>query len=344
MQLQKTPNTVVKIKDKDYLFFSGTSYLGIPMLPNFQKIVFQSIQQWGTCYGSSRNANIKLDVYKKGEQFFSNFLKTEDAVTVSSGTIAGQLALKSLHQKVDAFFYMPKTHPAILPKKAMPVFIDSAINSTLQNIKNNTICILADAIATLETTPFSFDFLNSIDSSNKIYILLDESHSLGILGKNGSGISTQISKKSPIEIVIVSSLGKAYGVNGGLIAGSKDFINSIKQHPVFIGCAGMSPAFLAAFLNAQDIYQTQAKKLLKNCTFLYEKIRHLKGIQISKNYPVFFFEDEKIADFLYNHQLLITSFYYASTDKKINRIVINANHSKQQLNLLIEKLILFSKK
>ena len=341
MQLHKAPNTTAILNDKEYLFFSGTSYLGIPLLPKFQQLLIESIQKWGTSYGSSRSANLKLSIYQKGEEFLSSFLKTEDSVTVSSGTIAGQFALNALCKKVDEFFFMPKTHPAILPKKSKPVFENELLSSSLKNNKNKTICIVIDAIAALETKPFSFDFLNSIDPSNKVFVLIDESHSLRVLGENGSGISSLITKKENVEIIIVSSLGKAFGLNGGVIAGGKEFVASVKSDSLFIGCAGMSPAFLEAFVNGQEIYLQQQKKLQENCEYVFDKLQHLKEVRISKNYPVFFFENEKIADYLYENQILITSFFYPASTKKINRIVLNANHTKKQLDSLIDCLIQF---
>lgn len=341
MQLQKAPNTTAVINNKEYLFFSGTSYLGIPLSPNFQELVTQSILKWGTSYGSSRSANLKLAIYLKGEEQLSSFLNTKDAVTVSSGTLAGQFALRSLRKKVDAFFYMPKTHPAILTDDAKPVFENSELNSELVETQNKTICIIVDAIAALEITPFSFEFLKTIDATNTVYVLLDESHSLGVLGDGGNGISSQIPKAKNIETIVVSSLGKAFGINGGVIAGSSEFINLVKSDSLFIGCAGMSPSFLEAFVNGKEIYQNQLKKLQENCAYVYDKLKHLTAIRISENYPVFFFENEQIADYLYKNDILITSFYYPSSIKKINRIVLNANHTKKQLDSLIDCLLQF---
>ncbi len=341
MQLQKAPNTTAVINNKEFLFFSGTSYLGIPMLPNFQELVTQSVLKWGTSYGASRSANLKLAVYQKSEEYISAFLNTEDTVTVSSGTLAGQFALRSLQKKVDGFFYMPKTHPAILTEDAKPVFENSEVNSELKNAQNKSICIIVDAIAALETSPFSFEFLNLISETNTVYILLDESHSLGVLGTNGNGISSQIKKAKNRELIVVASLGKAFGVNGGIISGSREFINLIKTDSLFIGCAGMSPSFLEAFVNAKEIYQQQLKKLRENCSYVYQKLNHLKVVRMSEKYPVFFFEHEEIAANLYKNDILITSFYYPSSTKKINRIVLNANHTKKQLDSLIECLTQF---
>lgn len=341
MQLQKAPNTTARINNKDYLFFSGTSYLGVPLLPSFQELVTQSILKWGTSYGSSRAANLKLEVYQRGEQLLSNFLKTENVVTVSCGTLASQFALKSLQTLADSFYYMPKTHPSILPDDAKPVFKKGLLNSELKKLENQTICIVSDAIAALETNPFSFDFLSLISVSNTIYLLIDESHSLGVLGKKGNGISSQIQTTENIKMITVSSLGKAFGVNGGVIAGSTKFINLVKSDSLFIGCAGMSPAFLEAFVNAQELYKKQLEKLQKNAAYVYEKIHHLNKVRMSINYPVFFFEDEKIADYLHQKNILITSFYYPATTKKINRVVLNANHTTKQLDVLIHAVLSF---
>ncbi|MDP5106896.1 MAG: aminotransferase class I/II-fold pyridoxal phosphate-dependent enzyme [Polaribacter sp.] len=339
MQLDKLPNTTAFFNEKEHIYFSGTSYLGIASLPEFQEIVFKNMKNWGTSYGSSRNANLKLNVYKRGEDFLSSFINHEDCTTVSSGTIAGQFALATLEKFVDAFYFMPKTHPAILPKNALPVFDEKRLNPLLIDTKKETICIVVDAIAALETMPFNFDFLQEISSQKKVFLLVDESHSFGVLGKNGNGISSTINIHKNIEIVMVSSLTKAFGINGGVISGTKKFISLIRENPLFVGSSGMNPAFLESFLDGQDLYKNQQNKLQENCIYVYENLKHLDNINISKNYPVFFINDENIADYLLTKNIVITSFYYPTSTKKINRIVLNANHTKEQLYELINSLL-----
>lgn len=343
MQLFNSPNTTTIVNKKEHLYFSGTSYLGASAHPFFQQNLLESIKKWGISYGSSRAANLKLSVYKKAENYFAEFLQKEAAITISSGTLAGVFAIKTLEQYIDYFFYMPKTHPAILSKKADAVFINNNLNPLLLKKNIGHICILADAIATLENLTFSFDFLNQIPTNTNITILIDESHSLGILGVHGAGISEQFSQIKNVEVIVVSSLGKAYGINGGLIAGSALFISKIQQDPLFIGSAGMSPAFLDCFMQSQKFYQGQLQKLKKNCRLAYKALGSFSEINISKNYPVFFVDNPKISDFLLSKQIVITSFYYATSPKKINRIVLNANHSKLQIEELVKNLITFHK-
>lgn len=344
MQLEKSPNTKIIINETEYLYLSGTSYLGISNLPQFHEIIFKNIKKWGSSFGSSRNANIKLAVYEKAEKFLTKFLQTEKCVSVSSGTLAGLLTLSTLEKIVDSFFYMPKTHPAILPKKANPVFNNGNLNQLLLNSKKETICIVVDAIAGLETKPFNFDFLKQISEEKKVFLLVDESHSLGVLGEKGSGVSSKIKVNKNIEIIKVSSLTKAFGVNGGIVAGSKKIINLIIENSLFVGSAPMNPAFLESFLSVQDLYEIQRKKLQKNCEYVFHQIKALKKVRISKNYPVFFVDDENIAEFLLTKKVVITSFFYPTiSNKKINRIVINANHTKESLDYLCNCLLSYYK-
>jgi len=343
MFLNTAPNTSVIIENKEYLYFSGTSYLGVSTDEKFQNQLVKSIQKWGTSYGSSRDANLKLSIYGDAENFLSSFLETEETITVSSGTLAGLLALKLLATKTDSFFYMPKTHPAILPDNACPVFVNNELNSEILNSKKDTICIVGDAIAALEIAPFSFDFLNEIPKSTKLFLLIDESHSLGVLGKDGNGIANQIKKPANVETIQVSSLGKAFGLNGGFISGKSSFINSIKKDALFIGSAGMNPAFLDCFLNSAALYKNKLAELKSNTSYLFSILKDNPKIRIKENYPVLFCDEDAFADYLFTKNTIITSFYYASVPQKMNRIVIHANHTKEQLDVLIAQIQQFSK-
>jgi len=337
MRTHNLPDTKVTIDQKEYLYFSGTSYLGVASHPKFQQQLAKSITMWGTSYGSSRASNIKLSIYDKTESFLCSFLEVDDVITTSSGTLAGQLALQVLEQTTDAFFYLPKTHPAIKHKKALPFFMDDKITDEIK--KHQKITILADAVPALEIQPFSFNFLDDIPKNIEITLLIDESHSIGILGKTGNGIVSQISKKENLKIVTVASLGKSFGVSGGYITGTKGFIAQIKTLDLFGGSAGMNPAFLDCFLASQEFYQTQLQKLKNNCQFVFNSLYKYPKINVSNNYPVFFVDDETIAIYLLNNNIIITSFQYPSIHKIMNRIVINANHTKTQLDILIDKLL-----
>jgi 8-amino-7-oxononanoate synthase len=101
----------------------------------------------------------------------------------------------------------------------------------------------------------------------------------------------------------------------------------------------MNPAFLESFLNAQALYKSQRKKLQEICKYVYRYLHKIEKITISEKYPVFLPYDDDIADFLAHKKIRTTSFRYPTSTKKMNRIILNANHTKKDLDILIQCLI-----
>ena len=264
MIVENFPDRTIAIDGKEYLYFGGTGYLGLATHPEFQNALMKSIQKWGTFYGSSRNSNIKLSIYNQFEDYFAQQIGAEASLTVSSGTLAGRLVIDFLAKKGPVFFHYPQTHPAILAKESLPLFIDGKLHPCLVDNAREEIVITVDAILGLEVEPVSLNFLDTISASKKITLVVDESHSLGIVGKNGKGIFDSIEHQN-IEIkIMVSSLGKALSLSGGIIAGNQNFIEAIKEESTFVSSSAANPAYLELYCRAEELYQTQKKKLKNN--------------------------------------------------------------------------------
>lgn len=338
MTVNGFPDRKITIKGKEYLYFGGTSYLGMATLPEFQNLITQNIKKWGTFYGSSRNANVKLSVYEKAEKLFSEQIGAEASVTVSSGTLAGKLTTEYLSKTIDTFFHYPKTHPAILVNHSLPLFVDGELHPKLQDDIVEEVVITADAILSLEVTPTSFDFLNRISSKKRITLIVDESHSLGIVGENGTGIFNSISTKNLHRKIMISSLGKALSLSGGIIASDKKFIAELKEEPVFISSSGANPAYLETYLQAQDLYSEQRQKLNANLDFLATELHPNKALKFASDYPVIYSNDSTVFTTLLQQHIIITNFKYPTYKNPMNRIVITANHTQKDLEKLIQVL------
>lgn len=338
MIIESFPDRVIHVNNQEYLYFGGTSYLGMATQLEFQNLICDNIKKWGTFYGSSREANVKLSVYNRVENLFAEQIKSEAAVIVSSGTLAGKIATEYLLKNIKASFYYPKSHPAILTQDSLPLFVDNKLHPKLLDNLVEDVIISADAILALEVTPTKFDFINQISSTKKITILLDESHSLGIIGNKGMGIFSSINKNKIHRIVMVSSLGKALGLSGGIIASDADFIDGLKKEALFISSSGANPAYLEAYLQAQNIYSVQQQKLKSNLSFFNSKFIPSKIFKYSANYPVIYCDDENISEIFLKNNIVIAYFKYPTYKKMMNRIVISANHTKADLEKLINIL------
>ncbi len=325
------PDRTIQVEGKDYLYFGGTAYLGLPTNAKFQKILAESISKWGSFYGSSRSSNIILSIFDEVEGFFAKQLGAEDTVTTSSGTLAGKLVLEYLSKSEYTFYHYPKTHPAILHGKSLPLFVDGKLHPNLLNTTFEDVVITVDAVLALEVEPTSFEFLNAISPEKKITLIVDESHSIGIVGKQGKGVFSSISNNNLVRKIMVSSLGKALGLSGGIIASDKSFITAIKNETLFISSSCANAGYLEAYLKSQNLIQEQHIKLKENLDFLFDRFEPKSSFKFSKNYPVIYCNEANFYDNLYKKNIVITNFKYPNYKGIMSRIVITANHTHEDL-------------
>ncbi|HEX9826522.1 MAG TPA: aminotransferase class I/II-fold pyridoxal phosphate-dependent enzyme [Flavobacteriaceae bacterium] len=341
MIVEHFPDRTILVEGKEYLYFGGTAYLGLPTNASFQNTLAQSIVKWGSFYGSSRNSNVKLSVFEKAESLFAKQIGTEHCVTTSSGALAGKLVLENLSKHDRAFYHYPKTHPSILNNKSLSLFVEGSLHPDLLNNISEAIVITVDAVLALEVEPTAFGFLNSISSQKKITLVVDESHSLGIVGKGGEGIFNTISNEKLTRKIIIASLGKALGISGGIIASDKSFIASIKNDDLFISSSCANPAYLEAHIRSQELIRGQRKKLEENLNFLFKDLELSSIFKWNKNYPVIYCENEGVYNELYRNGIIITNFRYPNYRGAMNRIVITANHTQDDLKKLKRALSSF---
>jgi len=334
-KVDQFPDRTIRIDDQEFLYFGGTSYLGMNSLTSFQEILIEQIKNWGTAYGSSRSANVQLKVYEETEINLAKWIGAEDCLTVSSGMLAGNLVLECFTKKNISFYHYPQSHPAIVHQLSKPLFMDGQLHPELLTKSNEEVVITTDSIIAMNVKPICFDFLNDINSSKKITMVIDESHSLGLLGNEGQGIFTQLNGFNISKKILVSSMGKALGLTGGIIAGDSATINEIKEMDQFISASGSNPAYMATFPLANGLYNQQRQLLKVHLDYINYNLKPNPTYVFDKEYPVIYCLDEDIADDLYKHQILITRFKYPTYSTEMLRIVISASHTKDDIKKLI---------
>ena len=134
---------------------------------------------------------------------------------------------------------------------------------------------------------------------------------------------------------MLSSLGKAFGLTGGVIASDVDFINQITNDDTFVSSAGMNAAFVQTMADASAIYLQQHQKLKDNLNYLNIHLIKNKTIDFNSNYPLIYPKIEGINEIFTANKIIVTNFKYPTDTKDLNRIVITANHKKEDLDKII---------
>lgn len=334
MIVNEFPDRKILIDGVEYLYFGGTNYLGITTNVDFQNILFESIKKWGTSYGSSRNSNIKLSIYETAEKLLAKNIGSEATLTVSSGMLAGKLVVEHLSKTTDAMFHFPDAHPALMNPPSLPLLVNGELNSKIFDNDTSKITILTDAIPSQYVEPIDLRLLLTIPKETKINLVIDESNSLGIIGNEWQ----KTLEKENINIIKVASLGKALGISGGVIAGNSTFISEISNLDCFIGAAGMNPAFLETYINAQEVYLSQQQKLQQNLYYIDTHFTNRELFTFNASYPIIYFENDSVSEKLLENKIITTSFKYTNVSGKLNRIVITSNHTTQDLEQLLTQL------
>ena len=335
--LERTPGRTCMLDGKEFLFFSGYSYLGMNHVKEFTELVKEGIDKYGILFPSSRISNTRLKLYQKFETGLSEITGMEDTVSFSSGYLAGKTIADILSSNKN-ILVAPGTHPAI--KLATTTKINAEDFSEWKNevpylinsLEENEFVLLADSVDILKAIVHNFSFVKNIDATKKIIFLIDDSHGIGILGKNGEGIIPELPQQKNIEYIICYSLSKAFNIEGGAVSCSKKYSEKLRQHPNYTGSTAISPSLVHAFLRSKKLYTDQRKRLIKNINYVK---KHLPSYltKHDSSLPIFICKDTE--DAFFEKKIIISSFGYPDpTSKKINRVVVNALHTKKDLQRL----------
>lgn len=341
------PGRTISHDGRDYLFFSGTAYLGLPQHPVFQQLTAEAIAQYGTVFGSSRNGNLRLGIYDEAEARLAAVVGAPAALTVSSGMMAGQVVVSWLHRQRFTLCYGPHTHPALwngpvvdLPTRSFADWVRQ-LPDQLRALPPLPTAILVNSLDAVRSAYYSFEWVNDLPDDRPVLLVVDDSHGLGVLN-HGRGIWPQIPRRSSVNLLVTGSLAKAMGLPGGVILGDSKTISAVQQTAFFGACSPMAPALLAAYLRAEDLYREGLIRLGENVK-LAEKLLLPTGLfSHAPGYPVFYTEQDDLYAHLLKANIVIYSFAYpTATDRANTRIVISAFHDLADIQALASAVYSF---
>jgi 8-amino-7-oxononanoate synthase len=331
------PGRTLTVEGKEYLYFSGTSYLGMARNEAFQKHLLEGMRLYGSNYSSSRISNLKLRIFEEAEAYLAQFTGAEAALTMSSGFLTGQMVIRLLENK-GRFFYAPRTHPALWRTQAdfyNGSFSDwvTHLPQHLLSIPEKEIILITNSLDPLLAQPYDFGWVAQLPADKHITLVVDDSHGLGVIGKQGAGIFPVLKQYANIRLIVLSSLGKAFGIPGGVILSDQELITQFKTNPFFGGSSPVIPAYLYAFLQSGTIYQQERQKLFYNIQTFTSRIFALNLFDYFPHYPVFYTRQHQLCSFLKEHGVLISSFPYPSPgDALITRVIISSLHTEEDIH------------
>ncbi|UZD21643.1 aminotransferase class I/II-fold pyridoxal phosphate-dependent enzyme [Algoriphagus halophytocola] len=338
---------MIELEGKEYLYFSGTSYLGIAQHLDFLDILTNNLFEFGANHGQSRINNIRLQVFDEFEEEFALSAGAPAAAVLSSGYLAGMAAWKALFEKDKHTWVAPDAHSAILPDGIFP---NAQLDFTQwkkdclaqsEQLSPQKILIIGNAVDPFRCQIHQYDWVREIAKKHEVSLLIDDSHAFGVIGDSIYGTYDQWSHPS-INLLVAGSLGKGLGLPAGIILGDEVQIQKIKSTALFGGASPGSPAHLQTFLQMEHLYDGQKLWLNDACGIFAQETADVLQVIGSQDFPAFVYTDDSWTRQFEKAGIITSSFPYPTPESpSVNRIVISAFHELgdiQYLNDIIHDL------
>ncbi len=341
VQTTSLPSRTVFVENTEFLWFSGTAYLGMGHVPAFGALMREGLQRYGAGWGSSRHNTLRLAVYDEAEAALAEFVGAPAALTVSSGMLAGHLVAAGFGSQI--VFYAPGVHPALWGADYQPTIepMDvwwERLPERVAACETGEIVVATDSVGSPHTGRVPLERLAELPTDKAVTVVVDDSHGLGIFGESGEGSYRALARvvNPRHNLVVVSSLNKALGVPAGAIFSAEETIAGLRHSPWFGGSSPAAPGALWAMSRAAGLYRAQHAKLLENTRAfvenLGETLQHFCSIP---DYPAFTTTADGFHEFLLQNGILTASFSYPTpADAPITRLVVSALHTNDDIRRL----------
>lgn len=305
--------TEVYIDHKRVLMFGSNSYMGLTNHPKVIEAAIKATEKYGTGCAGSRFLNGSLDIHVELEKRLAKFVGKEDALIYSTGFQVNLGVLSCITGRNDYLILDEYDHASIYDGARLSysriIKYDhnnmSDLRRKLEQLPKESIkLIVVDGIFSMEGDIAKMPEIVKIAEEFDAIIMVDDAHSVGVIGKNGSGTASHFGLTDKIDI-ISGTFSKSLASLGGFVASDYQTIKYIKHHArSLIFSASMTPASAASVLAALDIIESEPERIKK----LWDNTNHAMELLKKEGYDLGLSETPIIPIFIRNNEktLLLT--------------------------------------
>lgn len=272
----------IVLDGKRYVNFAGSSYLGLSGRPEVIQAGVAALQEGGAGYQISRQYGFIATPHLEVEAEAVAFFGSEAAIYLSSGYQFGFVSIITIRDRFDHIFFDELAHHSLqeaIRAAGLPCVqyrhLDAGdlADKLKRNLRANArALVVTDGMYSTYGRIAPLDELLQVARPYNGYLLVDESHSFGVLGRSGRGAKEHY-KIDDSSILIGGSLSKAFGCSGGVIPASEVEVAGFRNAPAAEGASPGSPA--AAAMGAAALrYARQHPEILQR---LRNNVALMKG-------------------------------------------------------------------
>lgn len=260
------------VNGKEVLNFSSYNYLGLSAHPGVIASANEAASRYGTSASASRLVGGERPLHRQLERAIADLHGTDDAVAFVSGYGANVSLVSTLVGPRDLVVLDRLIHNSVIQGaklsgaavQSFPHNDINALEALLQRSRNKfeRVLIVVEGLYSMDGDVCPLPAISGIKKRYKTLLMVDEAHSIGVLGATGRGIGEHFGVAPTAVDVWMGTLSKSFAGCGGYAAGSTALVELMKfSAPAFVYSVGMPPPIAAAALAAIQIMHKEPERL-----------------------------------------------------------------------------------
>lgn len=358
--IESPQRAAIQVAGKEVLNFCANNYLGLSDNPRLIEASKRMMDERGFGMSSVRFICGTQDIHKQLEEAISDYFHTEDTILYAACFDANGGVFEPLLTADDAIISDALNHASIIDGvrlcKAKRYRYANAdmqeLEKCLQEAQEQRFrIIVTDGVFSMDGNVAPVDKICDLAEKYDALVMVDESHSAGIVGKTGHGVSEFYQTYGRVDIY-TGTLGKAFGgALGGFTTGRKEIIDLLRQRSrPYLFSNSLAPCIIGASL--------EVFKMLKESNELHdrlvENVHYFRDKMLAAGFDIKPTQSAICAVMLYDAKLsqtyaakmqeegiYVTGFYYPVVPKGEARIRVqlSAGHTREQLDKCIAAFI-----
>ncbi len=361
--IESDQDTEVIVNGKKVLMFGSNSYLGLTNHPKIKEAAIAATRKYGSGCAGSRFLNGTLDIHLELEEKLAKYVGKEEAIVYSTGFQANQGVIPTITGRADYILIDNLNHASIIEGCRLSFaktlkYDHNDLDSLEKKLKlcapDKLKLIIVDGIFSMEGDIANLPGIVELAKKYDANIMVDDAHSLGVIGKKGAGTASHFNLTKEVDI-IMGTFSKSLASLGGFIAGDSTTINYLKHNSrSLIFSASITPASTASVIAALDIIESEPERIEKLWANTHRAYQHLKsscfilGETITPIIPIFIRNNEKtfkITQMLFENGIFVNPVIAPAVpdNDTMIRFSLMATHTDSQIDHACEKIAQFAK-
>ena len=358
--IESAQQAAITVKGKEVLNFCANNYLGLSNHPRLIEGAKRMMDRRGFGMSSVRFICGTQDAHKELEQAISNYFQTEDTILYAACFDANGGVFEPLFTEEDAIISDALNHASIIDGvrlcKAKRYRYQNADMADLERClkeaqQQRFRIIVTDGVFSMDGNVAPMDQICDLAEKYDALVMVDESHSAGVVGATGHGVSELCKTYGRVDIY-TGTLGKAFGgALGGFTTGRKEIIDMLRQRSrPYLFSNSLAPCIIGASI---EVFKMLAEsnelhdKLVENVNYFRDKMM-AAGFDIKPTQSAIcavMLYDAKLSQVyaarMLDEGIYVTGFYYPVVPKEQARIrvQISAGHNREQLDKCIAAFV-----